>query len=59
MPGNQLRCDFQLLVRASEVGGGGLRLNLISPKADPETRIWMQAVNLGGDPRKHSEGARE
>lgn len=25
-------------------------------KADPETRIWMQVVYLGGDARQHSKG---
>lgn len=29
-----------------------------SPKADPETRIWVQVVYLGGDSRKHSERVR-
>ena len=57
IPGNQWRCDFQLLARALEVRG--YVLIWVSPKADPETRIWVQAVNSGGDPRKHSEGAGE
>lgn len=57
IPGNQWRCDFQLLARALEVRGSVLIW--VSPKADPETRIWVQAVNSGGDPRKHSEGVGE
>lgn len=28
----------------------------VSPKAGLEMRIWVQAVYLGGDLRKHSEG---
>lgn len=27
--------------------------------AEPETSIWMQAVHLGGEPRKQSEGGKE
>lgn len=27
--------------------------------AEPETNIWMQAVHLGGEPRKQSEGGKE
>lgn len=26
-----------------------------SPKAEPETRIWLQVVYLEGDPQKHQE----
>lgn len=37
----------------------GYVLIRVSPKADPETRIWVQAVNSEGDPRKHSEGVGE
>lgn len=26
-------------------------------KANPETGIWVEAVNLGGDPREYQQGA--
>lgn len=26
-------------------------------KANPETGIWVEAVDLGGDPREHQQGA--
>lgn len=48
-----------LTSRAEGGGGTGFSRNrtkgttMISPKADPESRIWVQEVYLGGEPRKH------
>ena len=28
-------------------------LGTVTPKANAESQIWMQTVNLGGDPREH------
>ena len=35
------------------LSGGCLSLDL--PKKDSETRIWVQVVYLGDDPRKHGK----
>lgn len=49
--------NFQLFARTLE--GRRHVLIWVPPKADLEIRIWVQAVYLGGDPRKHSEGIGE
>lgn len=28
----------------------------VSKKIDPEIKMWVQVICLGGDPRKHHEG---
>lgn len=34
--------------------------SVVFSKAEPETKIWVQVVSLGGDPQERSEGvARE